>query len=213
MPLCLWEGKGEGGTMEKPAVRGYRRKNYFIDKRFQTNFILRFSLLVFIGGLLTMLIFYLLSLQSTTVGFIGSRVVARSTADFILPILLQTVILVTIIIGLASVVMTLLVSHKIAGPLFRFKKVMESLQNGDFASVQEVRLRKRDQLQLFASELNSMIKNTKNELNQFKKDFASLKEKLDAIQDSDIPEFRRALFVELKKISEEVKNKINYFKT
>lgn len=199
--------------MEKRSIRGHRRKNYFIDKRFQTNFILRFSLLVFVGGLLTMLIFYLLSLQSTTVGFIGSRVVASSTADFILPILLQTVILVTIIIGLAAVVLTLLISHKIAGPLFRFKKVMESLQKGDFVSVQEVRLRKKDQLQLFANELNTMIKNTKTELNQFKKDFAVLKEKLDSIQDSDIPEFRRALFVELKKISEEVKNKINYFKT
>lgn len=195
--------------MEKPAV--LRRRNYFINQRFQAGFILRFCALVAAGGLLTIGILYLLSLQSNTVFFVNSRVVVRSTAEFILPLLIQTVLIVMVIIGLATVILTLLVSHKIAGPIYRFKKVLQALEEGDFSS--EFRIRRSDQFQDVAEAFNKMIVRIKGELKTLKDNFQFLKEKLDDIPAHEVAEHKRVYLSELKRISAELNKIIHFFKT
>lgn len=189
----------------------YKRRIYFIEKKFQTRFILKFCGLVAIGGILTIGILYLLAMRSTTVSVVNSRVVVRTTADFILPILIQTVVIVMILVGLATITVTLFVSHKIAGPLYRFKKVMQALAEGDFAS--DFRIRHLDQLQDIADAFNNMIAKVRSELKSLKDNFYSLKEKLDNISEQEISEHKRAIFSELKRISQELNKIINYFKT
>ncbi len=189
----------------------YRRRSYLIDRKFQGKFIARLSALVLIGGILTIVLLYLFGTQSKTVAIQNSRVVARSTADFILPLLVQTVIAVTILVGLTAGLMTLLMSHKIAGPLYRFKKVMEALERGDFSS--EFNIRSTDQLNSLADEVNSMIRNTKKEVLELKNSAVSLKIKLDSLAENDLSENKRSILAELKKLSEELDRTIRYFKT
>lgn len=195
--------------MEEPK-RSYKRRIYFIEKGFQTRFILKFCALVALAGLLTIAILYLLSAQSTTVSIVNSRIVVRSTADFLLPVLIQTVIIVTILVGIVAIMVTLFVSHKIAGPLYRFKKVMQALAEGDFSS--DFRIRHLDQLQDLADNFNLMIQKLRQQLNLLKNNFSSLKTKLDNFKDEDLPEYKRTALGELKRISEELNKLINYFK-
>ena len=197
--------------MSKENTRTHRRRHYFIEKKFQAKFILRFCILLFAGGLLTIGILYVLATQSTTVSIVNSRVVAKTTADFILPILIQTVIIVTLILSLAAIVLTLLVSHKIAGPLYRLKKTMQALEMGDFSL--DFRLRRSDQLQDLSDAFNNMIKNIRQGHQQLKDNFISLKEKLDNISEQELPEHKRPALSELKKISQELNKIINNFKT
>ena len=197
--------------MDKTKSSAYKRRIYFIDKKFQTKFILKFCALVAIGGLLTIGIIYFLAMQSTTVSILNSRVAVRTTADFILPILAQTVVIVVVIIGLAAVMITLFFSHKIAGPLYRFKKVMEMLEKGDFSG--GFKIRRLDQLQDLADTFNSMIARITSELVALKNNFYALKEKLNNISENEVVEHKRAYLNELKKISEELNRIINYFKT
>jgi len=196
--------------MDNPRVI-QKRRIYFIEKRFQTNFILKFCVLVAIGGLLTIGILYFLAMRSTTVSFVNSRVVVRTTADFILPILIQTVAIVTVLVGLATIVVTLFVSHKIAGPLYRFKKVMQALAEGNFSD--DFRIRHLDQLQDLADVFNVMISKIRTELKTLKDNFRSLKEKLDNISEHEIAEHKRPYLGDLKRIAEEVEKIIHYFKT
>ncbi len=197
--------------MDKPIERNYKRHIYFIEKSFQTNFILKFCALVVLGGLLTIGLLYILAMKSTTVSFVNSRVVVRTTADFILPILVQTTAIVVIIVGFATVVVTLLVSHKIAGPLFRIKKVMGELGAGNFS--QEFHIRQLDQLQDLADTFNDSIKKMKEKIQALKSDSEKLKNELDNISENEVSENKRALLSELKKISEELSKASNYFKT
>lgn len=197
--------------MDKTKGSAYKRRIYFIDKKFQTKFILKFCALVAIGGLLTIGIIYFLAMQSTTVSILNSRVAVRTTADFILPILAQTVVIVVVIIGMAAIMITLFFSHKIAGPLYRFKKVMEALEKGDFSS--GFKIRRLDQLQDLADAFNRMITKITEELVALKSNFSSLKEKLNSISENEVAEHKRAYLNELKKISEELNRIINYFKT
>jgi len=192
-------------------ARTYKRRIYFIEKEFQAKFILKFCTLVAVGGVLTIGILYLLSMQSTTVSILNSRVVVRSTADFLLPVLFQTVIIVTILVSIATILVTLFVSHKIAGPLYRFKKVMQALAEGDFSS--DFRIRHLDQLQDVADAFNNMINKIRQELDQLKHNLLTLKEKLDSISEHDIADHKRASLAELKRISGELNKVIYYFKT
>lgn len=188
-----------------------KRKNYFIEKPFQTKFILKFCLLVAVGGLLTIGILYFLAMQSTTVAFVNSRVVVKTTADFILPILIQTVVIVMIIVSIGTMAVTLFVSHKIAGPLYRFKKVMKTLEEGNFSS--NFRIRTADQLKDLADAFNNMIIKIRTELKTIKDNFFSLDEKLNNISEEDVVEKKRSLLSELKRISGELNKKVDHFKT
>lgn len=188
-----------------------KRKVYFIDKDFQAKFIIKFCLIVVLAGLLTIGLLYLLSAKSTTVSFINSRAVVQTTKDFLLPILIQTVIVVTIIVSLVTIMVALLASHKIAGPLYRFKKVIEKLGEGDFSS--DFKIRKMDQLQDIAEMFNKSIGKTRQQFNALKLNSLSFKKKLDDILQKEHPENNRAALNELKKISEELDKIIYYFKS
>ena len=151
----------------------YRRKNVYIDKEFQTKFILKFCGLVAIGAGLTIIALYVLSLQSTSVSFVNARVKVMTTADFILPLLIQTVFIVTGAVSVGAAAVTLIVSHKIAGPLFRFKQTFRELAAGNFTN--EVRLRQGDQLTEVAGDFNLMITVLRARLTEARQALAGLK--------------------------------------
>ncbi len=192
-------------------TRDYKRHIYFIEKKFQSNFILKFCGLVAGGALLTIGILYFLSSKSTTVTIVDSRVMVRSTSDFLLPILTQTVLIVMLLVGLATVAITLFVSHKISGPLYHFKKTMEDLEKGDFSS--DFRIRCPDQLQVLAESFNAMIGKTREQVKLIKTNFSALKGKLDSLSQEDIPEHKKSILAELKNISKELDKIIHYFKS
>ncbi len=165
-----------------------QRKNYFIDKAFQMNFIQRFCLLVVVTGAFIMAVLYALAGRATTVSFVNLRVVVQNTADFIFPLLVQTFIVSTIIVGLATIVVTLFLSHRIAGPSYRFKKVLVSLGEGDFSF--GFKIRPKDSLKDLALALNDMIGQTQKKLELVDKDLTDLKGKLEA---GDLKEIKKAV--------------------
>jgi methyl-accepting chemotaxis protein len=182
--------------MERIETKNYPgRKNYFIEKKFQAKFILKFSLLIIAAGILTIGILYFLTSRSSTVSFVNSRVVVKTTADFILPLLIQTIAVVVIVIGLATILVTLFISHKIYGPLYPFKKVMERLAEGDFSD--EFRLRHSDQLKELASAFNNMITKLREDFKALKESFLSLQERLDDLKEEDIKEEKKQQLIEL----------------
>jgi len=134
-------------------VKG-KRRIYFIDRKFQVQFIMKFCLLVIVGSLVTVSLLYIIGSRTTTVSFENTEAVVKSTADFIIPILIQTVIIVMVITGIFTIMLTLFISHKIAGPLFRLEKEFKSMAEGDISA--DFKLRGDDQLQNIAASLNEM---------------------------------------------------------
>lgn len=187
-----------------------KRKNYFIEKSFQSKFIFKFCALVFLGGALTIGILYFVGMRSTTVSIVNSRVVVRSTADFLLPVLIQTVLIVMVFVSLATILVTLFISHKIAGPLYHLKKAIQLLSEGDFSN--GFVIRSTDQLQDLALSFNNMIARVRLEIKALKGKAGSLKERLGLIQDEDLPEEKREHLKELKSVSEDLNKNIGYFK-
>jgi methyl-accepting chemotaxis protein len=165
-----------------------KRKNYFIDKDFQTRFIVKFCLFVAVTGGFIILALYALTGQATTVSFVNSRVVVQTTTDFLFPLLLQTFIVSMVVVGLATVVATLFISHRIAGPVYRFKKVLSSLGEGDFSL--GCRIRPTDSMQDVAMAFSTMLANVRKTFDLVDKDLAKLKEKLAA---GDLQEIKKSV--------------------
>ena len=152
------------------------------------NFILRFCLIVVATGGFLMLVLYKLAGKASTVSFVNSRVVVQGTADFLIPLLIQTFVVSTIIVGMVTIIITLLVSHRIAGPLYRFKKVLGSLGEGDFSGACKIRL--KDSLHDVAAAFNDMIINVRKNFNIIDKDIKHLKGKLEA---GDLEEIKKSV--------------------
>ncbi|MCX7661356.1 MAG: hypothetical protein N2Z79_01570 [Candidatus Omnitrophica bacterium] len=172
-----------------------RRRIYFIEKRFQTNFIFKFFVLVFLGAIIFAGIIYILSRHTSTVTFLHGKAKILSTADFLFPILIQTIVVVTVVISLFGIILTLFISHKIAGPLYRLKKALESIGRGEIPS--NFCFRKKDQLQDLAVSVSIMVKELKGKISDLKRDWEELK---------------RALPEGLKDKVQKIDNNLDYFK-
>lgn len=131
-----------------------RRKNYFIDKSFQTKFILKFCSLNIFASFLIGVLIYLLNQQTKTVAFENLELVVKSTSDFILPILLGVLVIVSLLVGVAAIVVILVTSHKISGPLYHMTLDLQKIQSGDLSS--PIHIRTHDQLQKVAAEFERM---------------------------------------------------------
>ncbi len=154
-----------------------RRKIHYIKKEFQMVFIIKFCLLVILGGIVSGAVIYLVSQGSATTVFENSRIRIKSTADFILPAVLLSTAVVTVLVGLASVIVTLYASHKIAGPIYRIEKDLEKVMLGDLRI--KFNLRKNDQLQALAMMIETLVANLGDnikELRQARSELAKISE-------------------------------------
>lgn len=132
-----------------------KRRDYFVKKEFQFRFILKFCLLLFIGVVISTVLLFLFSQDTLTSSFEQSRLVVKKTGLAILPSVVYTNLITLGLITLASIMVTLFVSHKIAGPMFRFEEELKRIGEGDLTN--KVMIRKKDQITDMAVSLNDMI--------------------------------------------------------
>jgi len=133
-----------------------KRRVHIVKMKFQRDFILKFCAIIIISALIIAGIVYALSTSSTTAVFQNSRLVLKSTADFMLPLLILSSIVAIIAMGALTIIFTLIISHRIAGPLYRLEKDIAEVNNGNLNM--EIRVRKDDELQDLAKSLNQMLK-------------------------------------------------------
>lgn len=133
---------------------GYKRRNYFIKKEFQFKFIIKFCLILFFGIILSTGLVFLFSQETLTSSFDNSKLVIKNTGDAIMPTLVITNGITLALIAIAAIGVTLFVSHRIAGPLFRFEQDIKKIATGDLSV--RINLRQKDQFSEMAGAFNEM---------------------------------------------------------
>lgn len=134
--------------------RGYQRKNYFIKQEFQFKFIIKFCLILISGIILSTGLVFLFSQETLTSSFDNSRLVVENTGYAIMPTLIFTNLITLGIITLAAIIVTLFVSHRIAGPMFRFEQDIKKIAKGNLLI--RINLRQKDQFSEMADAFNDM---------------------------------------------------------
>ena len=131
---------------------GYKRRNYFIKKNFQGKLILGYFLFVVTGCLLFTVILALLSANSLTVVYQDNDLQIGQT-PFMLVKQLLTANWIFLIAGSAFVVViAMMITHRLAGPLFRLERAVDNMSNGQLNDV--IYLREKDEGKELAVKLN-----------------------------------------------------------
>ncbi|MFQ5330360.1 MAG: hypothetical protein ACE5D4_10285 [Thermodesulfobacteriota bacterium] len=134
--------------------RPFWRRNIFIQRRFQADFSIKFLILILVESALAIGLFLYLSKDTITTGYSDSGLVISKTSDFFLPTLLLSNLIVVGITAIIGVVVFLIASHKLAGPLYRFEKTLENMGSGDLTH--RFSLRQKDQMKSLADKINEL---------------------------------------------------------
>ena len=143
-------------------TRPYRRKQHFIKRGYQTRFILKFCLLVLVGAVISTALLYFLAQGSLTSTYANSRLTIRATSVAIMPAVIYTNLITLGLVTVGCIFVVLYVSHRIAGPLYRFEKELAEIAEGDLTKV--VHLRKKDEVTDMADSLNRMTASLRERL-------------------------------------------------
>lgn len=149
-----------------------RRRVRIVKMQFQRGFILKFCAVIIFSSLALSAIVYWLSASASTTVFQNSRLEIKSTADFLLPLLLLSGLIALIVSAIATIVITLFASHHIAGPLFRMEKDIAQVKEGNLGMI--FHLRHKDQLQELAGSLNLMLKSIRDTLTEINREISGI---------------------------------------
>ncbi len=128
------------------------RRQHFIKKGFQLNFSIRFLVLIAIEAILLGGLFWYMSQNTLTTGYVDAQLRIENTSSFFYPSMMVSNLLVVLIVGIIGLVGLIFISHKIAGPLYRFESSLKEISGGDLTH--RIRTRKKDQLKDLADSLN-----------------------------------------------------------
>lgn len=193
----------------------HSRRNYFIDKSFQAEFILKFCGLVVLGCVIFGALLYIFSRSTLTTSFENSRLVVKGTADYLFPGLLFAGVIVALVMAVASSIVVLLMTHRVAGPVYRFEKYAEELGSGRLNS--DLKIRKKDQFQNLVKSFNKMTHDLKTGLLKVNEVSDKLDKLIDELSDSSnnellLKEDIKKIVSELKKDKQDLKKALMYFK-
>jgi methyl-accepting chemotaxis protein len=167
----------------KKRSMAINRKQLFINRGFQTRFIVKFFLILVLGGAISAGLTLFATQDTLTSSFIDSKLVIQNTSLAIMPSVIYTTLITTFLLGLVVIMVTLLVSHKIAGPMYRFEKDIDRVTKGDLKS--RINIRKGDQFQELATSLNVMIDHLNTDLAGILSDIEALAERAEK---TDLPQ-------------------------
>lgn len=176
----------------------YKRKKYFIKRGFQFGFILKFCILLLIGVVISTGLLFFFSQGTLTSSFQHSRLVIMNTGMAILPAAIYTNLITLGLITLATIIVTLIVSHKIAGPMFRFEKELKEISEGNLAK--HVTLREEDQMTEMAESLNQMVSSLHGKVSGIRFDIENL---VQSANEQDVP---KKVIEQLNKLRENMEN-------
>ena len=139
-----------GGKMSKRPQ--YKRRNYFINKEFQGRYIFNYFILVTIGSLLFIGAFSFFSSNTLSIVYDNYHLQLGVTPGILFKKILSTQWLFIVFGGGAVIIITLFLTHRVAGPFFRFEKAFDEMIEGDISN--KIILRKKDEGKELAQKIN-----------------------------------------------------------
>ena len=144
----------------------FKRKKLLVDKKFQTKFILNVYIIIIILIILLGLLLLYLSSKEMSRSIYSKITTIKSTKEVLFPLFIK-ISFIVLIIGFAVAGFRFLVlSHKVAGPMLRFKRILKEFKNGDLTL--EIRFRKKDELKDVAEIFSSAVKELNKKIKRIK---------------------------------------------
>lgn len=190
-------------------TRGYRRRNYFIKKSFQSRFILKLVLVSSLWSLLSIALFNFLAYKKIDSILFSMRLPAKSTGSIFFKEVLYANITALIFIVLTFFLTSRGIYNKIVRSLFRIRVDIMRFAKGDLGS--RIQMSHEDEFKDFAETLNGMAVDLHQKFSDIKvllDHITGTVTKLRASSEGD----NRTLFQDILRQLDEMEKKIKEFR-
>ena len=137
-------------------MAGYKRRNFFIDREFQGRTMFKAFLGVLLGCVLLALLIALFSANTLSVTYDNYHLSLGTTPKLLLSRILNAGWLFILLAGVLVSLLTLFLSHRVAGPFYRLEKTMTAMVAKDLSD--RVNLRKKDEGKGLAGKINELAR-------------------------------------------------------
>jgi methyl-accepting chemotaxis protein len=149
-----------------------KRKNYFIKKGFQSKLTVIILLMVVIVANLVGGIIYGVLTGNEISRYLANLFSVQST-DLLLPVIIISEFIAVLIVTIIGI----FISHSMAGPIYRFEKVLNSMAEGELDF--RIQLRSSDEFHELQDGINSLILVLNKNLGEIKEIAAEMKIKIE----------------------------------
>lgn len=183
----------------------YKRRKFFINSELQGRYILRF----FIVSVLTMGVFFAvfgyLSADNLTIRYQDARLEIGQTTTMLFADLLRANWIYILTAGVLVSWSAVLLTHRMAGPLFRFEKALEQMNARNLTG--GIVLRPKDEGQGLARELNDFNEMLSSDIHQMQALVGELSQIMKSGEESPQPEQAAARCARLQEILQQYRTK------
>ncbi len=130
----------------------YKRRNYFINKEFQGKIMFNYFILFALGSILFVGIFSFFSSNTLSIVYDNYHLQLGTTPEILFDKLLSSQWLFIVIGGLVVTFITMRLTHRIAGPFYRFEKSLDEMIGRDISG--KIILRQKDEGVELAKKIN-----------------------------------------------------------
>ncbi len=190
-----------------------KRKNFFINKEMQGRYMMKVFIIFAICLAVMMLIFNGMSADTLSISYEDYELILDSSPNVLWKKMASSIWIVAIFGGGVLLTSSMFLTHKLAGPMFRFEKCLKSMKEKDLTD--HIKLRLGDEgteLAEHINEFNHMLgaefEKMKDVSDRIHQDLILLKEKID---DSHVEEKKR--FIKLCEDCDLLNNLLIAFKT
>jgi len=141
--------------------------NTYIDSRFKWGFIIRFCIGMLFIAILSSFLFFLIIPKEAASLYVPLIYTFQWTQTHLLFIILAVGGFEIILAFLFTLLLSLFLSHKVGGPIFKLERNIDRLRKGDF-NLPGISFRDADQGQILAAKFNEMMRSWHNHLREMK---------------------------------------------
>jgi len=130
----------------------FKRRNYFVNQEFQGKLIFNYFLIAAIGSILFMAVFSFFSSNTLSISYDNYNLQLGVTPAILFKKILSTQWLFLIFGGGLVVIVTLFLTHRVAGPFFKLENSLDVMIKGDISK--EIWLRGKDEGKELTEKIN-----------------------------------------------------------
>ncbi|MFT5699114.1 MAG: methyl-accepting chemotaxis protein [Desulforhopalus sp.] len=163
-----------------------KRRKYFIKKDYQGKLLLSCFLIVVGGGLLFNVLLGLLSADSVTISYSNQELQLGRTPFMLFKQGLAANWILIILGGGFVMVASLLLSHRVMGPMYRFEATLDDMLKGELGTT--IHLRDKDQGKELAQKINGFNSQVFGSFREIRKNNSALKNLIEQTAALELPE-------------------------
>jgi methyl-accepting chemotaxis protein len=166
--------------------KSMKRRKYFIKKDYQGKLLLSGFLIVVGGGILFNVLLGFLSADSLTISYSNQELQLGQTPLMLFKQGLAANWLLIVLGGGLVMLASLLLSHRVVGPIYRFEATLDDMLKGNLNTT--IHLREKDEGKELAQKINDFNSKASHSFNEIGNNSRALKVLIDQVAALNLPE-------------------------